>query len=135
LCASCHLFKGKGGALGPDLTSVGNKYDYTSILTEIIEPSKVISDQHASVVLRLKDDTLVVGRELGGDDDTLNMAINPLKPDEVTVIKKSDIAERKVSPISMMPPTLLNTLTEEEILDLIMYFASGGRVGHTAFQQ
>ncbi|MDA1142666.1 MAG: NPCBM/NEW2 domain-containing protein [Planctomycetota bacterium] len=135
VCMSCHLFQGKGGALGPDLTSVGNKYDYSSILTEIIEPSKVISDQHASVILRLKDDTIVVGRELGGDDDTLNMAVNQLKPDEVTVIKKSDIAERKVSPISMMPPTLLNTLTEEEILDLIMFLASGGRVGHTAFQQ
>ncbi|MFT5411602.1 MAG: putative heme-binding domain-containing protein [Verrucomicrobiales bacterium] len=135
LCATCHLFKGKGGALGPDLTSVGNKYDYTAILTEIIEPSKVISDQHAAVILKLKDGSAIFGREVGGDDDTLNMATNPLEPDEVTVVKKADIAERNVSPISLMPPTLLNTMTEEEILDLIMYLASGGNVGHTAFQQ
>lgn len=135
MCATCHLFKGKGGALGPDLSSIGNKYDYTAILTEIIEPSKVISDQHAAVILKLKDGKSVFGREVGGDDDTLNMATNPLEPDEVTVVKKSDIAERTVSPVSLMPPTLLNTLTEEEILDLIMFLASGGNVGHTAFQQ
>ena len=135
LCATCHLFNGKGGALGPDLTSIGNKYDYAAILTEIIEPSKVISDQHAAVILKLKDGSAVFGRELGGDDDTLNMATNPLKPDEVQVVKKSDIAERTVAPVSLMPPTLLNTLNEEEVLDLIMYLASGGKVGHTAFQQ
>ena len=135
LCATCHLFKGKGGALGPDLSSIGNKYDYTAILTEIIEPSKVISDQHAAVTLTLKDGSAIFGREVGGDDDTLNMATNPLMPDEVKVVKKADIAERSVSPISLMPPTLLNTMTEEEILDLIMYLASGGNVAHTAFQQ
>ena len=135
LCATCHLFNGKGGALGPDLTSIGNKYDYTAFLTEIIEPSKVISDQHASVILTLKDDTTVFGREVGGDDDILNMATNPLKPDEVTQIKKSDIFEREISPVSLMPPGLLNTLTEDEILDLMMYLASGGKVSHTAFQK
>ena len=73
--------------------------------------------------------------ETASSKHTLNMATNPLKPDEVTVVNKSDIAERSVSPVSLMPPTLLNTLTEEEILDLVMYLASGGKVGHTAFQQ
>ena len=85
--------------------------------------------------MKLKDGSAIFGREVGGDDDTLNMATNPLEPDEVTVVKKADISERNVSPISLMPPTLLNTMTEEEILDLIMYLASGGNVGHTAFQQ
>ena len=47
----------------------------------------------------------------------------------------ADIAERVVSKVSMMPPTLLNTLTEEEVLDLLMYLSSGGKVGHTAFQK
>jgi len=135
LCATCHLFNGKGGALGPDLTSAGNKYDYTALLTEIIEPSKVISDQHASVILTLKDGGTVFGREVGGDDDILNMAVNPLKPDEIKEVKKSDIAKREISPVSLMPPGLLNTLNEEEVLDLVMFLASGGNVGHTAFQK
>ena len=104
-------------------------------MTEIIEPSKVISDQHASVVLTLKNGSTVYGREVGGDDDILNMAVNPLNPDEIKQVKKSEIAEREVSKISLMPPGLLNTLNEQEILDLMMYLASGGRIGHTAFQK
>ncbi|MFP6866819.1 MAG: NPCBM/NEW2 domain-containing protein [Roseibacillus sp.] len=46
----------------------------------------------------------------------------------------ADIAERVVSEVSMMPPTLLNTLIEEEILDLLMDLSSGGKVGHTHFR-
>lgn len=135
MCASCHLFKGKGGALGPDLSSVGGRYDYKTFLTEIIEPSKVISDQHASVMLELKSGAVVVGREVGGDDDILNMAVNPLQPNEIKQIKKSEIVKREVSKVSLMPPGLLNTLSEEEVLDLMMYLSSGGKVGHTAFQK
>ncbi len=135
LCSACHLFNGKGGALGPDLSSVGSKYDYTTLLTEIVEPSKVISDQHAAVILKMNDGTTLFGRELGGDDDILNVAANPAMPEEITVIKKADIAERRVSPVSLMPLGLLMTLNEEEVLDLLMYLSSGGKVGHTAFQK
>ena len=135
LCATCHLFNGKGGALGPDLSSVGGRYDAKTFLTEILEPSKVISDQHASVAITLKDGTVVVGREVGGDDAILNMAVNPLDPEEVRQVEKSEIVKREVSRVSLMPPGLLNTLNEEEVLDLMMYLSSGGKVGHTAFQK
>lgn len=135
LCATCHLFNGGGGALGPDLSSVGGRYDYKTFLTEIVEPSKVISDQHASVILELKNGKVVVGREVGGDDDVLNVAANPTEPEKITKVTKADIVKRTVSPVSLMPPGLLNTLTEEEVLDLMMYVSSGGKVDHTAFQK
>ena len=135
VCATCHLFQGKGGALGPDLTSSSGKYDHATLLAEIIEPSRVISDQHAAVVLKLKNGTSVFGREVGGDDDIVNMTVNPLDPEQIVKVNKADIAERQISPVSMMPTGLLNTLNEEEVLDLLMYIQSGGKVGHTAFQK
>ena len=123
------------GALGPDLTSVGNKLKYEALLTEIIEPSKVISDQHASVILEMEDGTLLTGREVGGDARILKLAINPEKPEEVIDVVRAEIESRKKSPVSMMPTDALNTLNKEEILDLLMYLSSGGKLGHTAFQQ
>ena len=36
LCAKCHLFKGQGGAIGPDLTSVGNKMKPEALLSELL---------------------------------------------------------------------------------------------------
>ena len=56
------------------------------------------------------------------------MAVNPLDPEEIKQVKKADIQKREISKISLMPPGLLNTLNEEEILDLMMYLASGGKV-------
>ena len=50
------------------LTSVGNKLKYEALLTEILEPSRVISDQHASVILQLKNGKIVV--ENLSDDKT-----------------------------------------------------------------
>ena len=135
LCSSCHLFSGKGGALGPDLSSVGNKMNHEALLVEIIDPSRVISDQHASHVLVLKDGTVFTGREVGGDDSTIRIAVNPQNPDELTEVKKSNIASRERSPVSMMPADLLNVLEEEEILDLLMYLSSGGSAGNIAFDQ
>lgn len=135
MCAKCHLFKGKGGALGPDLTSTGKKLKLPALLTEIIEPSKVISDQHASVILVLNNGKVLTGREVGGDKDVVLLATNAEKPKEVIEVKRSDIEERKKSKVSMMPLGMVNTLTSEEVLDMLMYLSSGGTAGNRAFQQ
>jgi hypothetical protein len=43
-----------------------------------------------------------------------------------TNLKRSDIIDMKPSKASMMPSGLLDTLTEEEIFDLLVYLQSGG---------
>ncbi len=135
MCSKCHLFGGKGGALGPDLTSVGNKLKPAALLTEIIEPSKVLSDQHASVILQLESGKIVTGREVGGDEKTLKLVVDPERLDQVVEIQKSDIVARKKSPVSLMPLGMLNTLEAQEILDLMAYVSAAGQSNGKAFQQ
>lgn len=135
MCMKCHLLKGKGGAIGPDLTSTGKKLKHLALLTEIIEPSKVISDQHASVILVMDSGKIHTGREVGGDKDVILLATNPDKPKDVITLKRSEIESRTKSKVSMMPLGALNTLAAEEVLDLMMYVSSGGNAGHRAFQQ
>ena len=135
LCAACHLFKGQGGALGPDLTSVGGKLKPDGLLTEILQPSLVISEQHAAVTITLKDGTVLFGRETGGNDKEIHLATDITQPDKSRSIPRSNIAKRDVSKVSLMPPTLLNNLQKEEVQDLVMYLLSGGNRGHKSFQQ
>jgi hypothetical protein len=49
------------------------------------------------------------------------------------ILKRSDIAERKKSPTSIMPKGLLDKLTKDEILDLISYIVAGGNPDHPLF--
>ncbi len=135
MCTNCHLFGGKGGALGPDLTSVGNKMDYEALLVEIVEPSRVISEQHASSVLVLQDGSVLVGREVGGDEKTILIVTDPEKPNTSIEVKRSELVSRERSDVSLMPKGAINVLREDEILDLLMYLASGGRREHTAFDR
>ena len=125
-CGQCHKFKGEGdGSIGPDLTGVGNRYTAEYILESIILPSKVVSDQYANTQIVTKDHDVVVGRVMSEDSQKLAIRPSPLSEQTVT-IPKSQIARRELSKLSPMPEGLVDTLTKDEIYDLIAYLRSAG---------
>lgn len=126
-CAACHRFDSLGGDIGPDLTTVKNKFDANYLLESIIEPSKVISDQYGSKMVTMKDGTvhvgLVVERVEEVDIYPAAKTTEELKP---ATLKASEIAKIEESPVSQMPPMMLNLLNGDEVRDLIAYLLSGG---------
>ena len=48
-------------------------------------------------------------------------------------IGKTGLAKKEVSPVSLMPPGLINVLTKDEILDLLAYLETGGNEKAPAF--
>ncbi len=133
LCAACHHFGGDGGNVGPDITGAGNRYTIRDLAENIIEPSKVISDQYGSEEITLKDGSLVVGRVVVQENGKLFVMTSPLTPNDLTPVNESDVKSRKAWNISMMPPGLINSLNEEELKDLIAYLLSGGNAADKAF--
>jgi putative heme-binding domain-containing protein len=134
-CSTCHRFGGDGGGLGPDLTGIGNRYSLRDLLENLIEPSKVISDQYESTQIDLQDGGVIVGRVMKEENGALMVAMNPLAPSDVISVPVTTVATRKPYPISMMPPGLMNRLNEEEVLDLLAYLQSGGNPKDKAFAQ
>lgn len=49
MCTKCHRFQRQGGMAGPDLTGVARRFDDRALLEAILEPSRVVSDQDATV--------------------------------------------------------------------------------------
>ncbi len=133
LCASCHRFDGQGGATGPDLTSSSARFSTRDLLDSIIHPSKVVSDQYAASIVTKVNGDIVNGRVLYEENGTLHLSVNPLDPDQVTVIKLSDVKSVKPSSISPMPPALINILNRDELLDLFAYIKSGGNRASIVF--
>ena len=133
-CQTCHRLGADGGGLGPDLTGAGNRYTLRDLLENIIEPSKVISDQYDSTQIEKKDGSMLVGRVVKKEAGKLFVAINPLVPSETIEVAEQDVKESKAYPISMMPPGLLNALNEEEVKDLLAYLLSGGNSGDAVYK-
>ena len=132
-CFSCHRFDGQGGALGPDLTGVAGRFSSRDLLESIVEPSKVISDQYAAVTVVTEDGVSVTGRIVNLAGDTMKLNTNMLNPDEQVTIDRRKVEEMLPAKTSMMPSGLLNTLQEEEILDLVAYVLSRGDKSHAMF--
>ena len=134
-CLYCHYFNGEGQEIGPDLTSVGCRFDTGAILESIIEPSKVIADHYRNKKVTLRSGKTMLGRILAETNGKYEFAPDPMKPTEFIDIDKSDVTKIVDSPVSIMPEELLNAYGEDEILDLMAFLVSGGDAQDRVFQK
>src|SRR5262249_52421807 len=75
-CLACHRFGDTGGSVGPDITAVSSRFSRADILSSIIEPSKVISDQYQNIRITLKNGDDLTGRLLEESPDKLLLLID-----------------------------------------------------------
>jgi putative heme-binding domain-containing protein len=130
LCAACHVIGTTGRPVGPDLTMVASRFSPRDLLDSIIDPSQVVAEVHRNVIVTKTDGSIVQGRIVQDDfrASTLTLSTNPFAPSDLVTIPKAEIRTWEESPVSPMPPALLDSLTKEEINDLLGFMLSGGRV-------
>ena len=128
LCARCHVCGNTGRPMGPDLTTVARRFSRRDLIESIVEPSKVIAEVHQNVIVTKTDGSLVMGRVIQNNfrESKLVLAINPFAQAESVTLSKSDIKNWEPSPVSPMPPALLDTLSRAEIEDLLAFILNGG---------
>jgi putative heme-binding domain-containing protein len=123
-CAQCHRLGHEGGFIGPDLTAVAARFDRRTLIESIIEPSKVVAEVYRTATITTKAGAIIDGRIVSEDVNSVSVAINPVDPDQRRRVARKDIAAQRVSDVSPMPAGLLNTLTREEIFDLLAWVES-----------
>ncbi len=133
LCINCHHFAGEGGNIGPDITGAGSRYTIRDLVENIVDPSKVISDQYGTEQIEKKDGSTVIGRVVSEENGTLSVMTSALAPDVQTPVAAADIKSRKPFNVSMMPAGLINALNKDELLDLLAYVLSAGNNKDKAF--
>lgn len=134
-CFACHRFDNQGGAVGPDLTQLSGRFSARDILESIVEPSKQISDQYGAVQIVTLDGKVVTGRIINLAGDSYRIQTNMLDPGALVGVDRKQIDVMMPSRTSMMPKGLLNTLNEEEVLDLMAYLLSRGDRSNAMFQE
>ena len=134
-CFTCHRFAGKGGAIGPDLSSVAGRFSRKDLIESIVDPNRVISDQYAATTFITLDGKIVTGRVANLSGDNILVQTNMLDPGNFTAIDTKMIDEQFASKTSLMPEGLVNTLDEEEVLDLLAFLLSRGDRNSKMFQK
>lgn len=134
-CFLCHRYGDEGGAAGPDLTNVATRFNRKDLLESITEPSKVVSEQYQMTMFSMKDGSVIAGRISQENDETVVVMTNPFDPTITMTVSKPDIKSKDFSKVSLMPHGLLNTLKEDEILDLLAYLESMGDEKHPNFSK
>lgn len=116
-CINCHRYSGKGEGIGPDLTTVAQRFQRKEILESIVYPSQVVSDQYASKTVVADGKTY-----MGIVAPTADGGAVVLQSDGQKVeLKKDDIEEIQPCKTSTMPEGLANKLSLEQIGDLFAY--------------
>jgi putative heme-binding domain-containing protein len=121
LCAACHRFGSEGGAAGPDLTALGGRFTARDIAEAILDPSKVVSDQYAFDLITRIDGSQVTGKLIDEKDEHWIVATSPFDFSQTVEIERGQIKDKTQSPVSPMPPGLINRLNPDELKDLLAY--------------
>jgi len=134
-CVRCHQLAGQGQLVGPDLTKVAARFGRRDILEAILLPSKVVGEKYRNVMIATDDGRMFVGGIVGSDEQTLFLRPDPMLPEHVVRIEKASIEEQHFSLTSPMPAGALDTMTKEEILDLLAYIEEAGDASRANFKK
>lgn len=134
LCANCHSMNGVGTNIGPELSQIGTRFSVSDLAEAIIDPSSTISDRYRYTSYYMQDGRVVTGKVIVDDQKALEISTNAFSPDLKTIIRKSRIVKEEESPISAMPPGLINRLNAQELSDLVAFLLSGGDKSHEIYK-
>lgn len=120
-CGSCHRVQGVGDWIGPDLSSIGTKYGKSEMLYHILNPSGAINYNYVSHSLVLVD-----GRVLTGliTDQTADRLVLKTSQGQRIEILSDEIEMKRAQNVSIMPANLAETMTEQDLADLLTYLAT-----------
>lgn len=137
-CAPCHLYRGLGNAVGPDLMTYHDK-PVADFLLAILHPNAAIEPRFLNYQIETKDDRSLSG-VLSGETATSVTVVGANGARETLL--RSQIASMKSSTFSLMPEGFEAALDFHGMADLIRYlkskaplaFGSGGE-SREHFQQ
>ena len=125
-CVLCHSIGGVGGKVGPDMTSLGASAPADYLVESVLVPNAKIKEGFHSIIVETKDDLEFSGilvRETGQE-----LILRNAQNQEVSVAKNN--LRKRSNGLSLMPAGLVDTLSEEERLDLFRFLTELGKAGN-----
>jgi cytochrome c oxidase cbb3-type subunit III len=133
-CSLCHMVEGKGGRLGPDLTSVGGSRTRDSIIDSVRHPSahlawglteatKEFPQEYESITVVTADGEEIKGVALNEDNFSVQIMDSSEK---IHLLEKDKLRSFQKSRQSMMPPYDASALSDKDLEDIVTFLFSVG---------
>ena len=134
VCYTCHMVEGKGGRLGPDLTTTGSARSTDYLVDSVRNPSrrlaqglseamKEFSQEYETVNVETADGRKFTGVILNEDHFTVQML--DLR-EQLQLFEKDKLRSFEKSRKSLMPAYDKNMLSDKELQDILAFLLSVG---------
>lgn len=120
-CLTCHKVGETGIEFGPNLGEIGSKLAREDLYRAIIDPNAAISFGFEGVLITTRDGNQRLGYITSETPSELTLRMMGGIDAKIPV---ADVAKRDKQPASLMLPNLQQTMTEQELVDLVEYLAS-----------
>lgn len=124
-CYKCHGIGPAGGLVGPNLQSLGASSQPDYIIDSILQPAKAVKEGYNAIVVAMNDGRILTGIPIG--QSPAELIIRDAEGKELK-LPKDQIEEQKPTG-SLMPAGLVDSLTRQELLDLLRFLTELGKVG------
>jgi len=133
-CSTCHMIQGKGGRLGPDLSTTSSARSTDYLVESVRNPSrrlaqgiseamKEFSQEYETVTVVTADGTKLMGVVLNEDNFTLQMMDTR---EELHLLQKDKLQSYEKIRGSLMPPYDQKMLSDKDLQDLMAYLLAVG---------
>jgi putative heme-binding domain-containing protein len=120
-CIGCHMILEEGRQVGPPLTTISNKLSREQLFESILTPSAAILMGYENWAVRTTDGDVKTGLKVEETDEHITLKDNQ---GEYVDIPLARIADRKQMALSMMPENITESMTVQELVDLVEYLTS-----------
>ena len=120
-CVKCHMVRGEGGRLGPDLTAIGSLRSPANLRASILRPDEEIDAAYWTVEAVDKDGNVYSGIRL--NEDSYNIQMLDVHED-LHSLNKRDLQAIRADKKKSRMPSYTGAFTPAELDDVVAYLYS-----------
>ena len=133
-CSLCHMIEGKGGRLGPELTTVGESRTRVAIIDSVRNPSRRLAGGLTEATKEFPQEYETVtavtadGKEIKGvalNEDSFSVQIMDTS-EQIHLLEKDKLKSFQKSRQSAMPVYGTDLLSDKDLEDIVAYLTSVG---------
>ena len=119
-CSSCHMIRGRGGFLGPDLTVAGVANTLVQLREAFLDPNRRTSDGYRPVTLETVDGKKISGVARNNSNYSIQMID---REGNLHLLAKRNLRSIEFPRKSWMPDDFADRLSEEEVQNVLAFLS------------